>query len=115
MHDDLVGNRQYLMARCMLLQDLLHEHCTPRHDHSAMLLAQSSVTLDQPSQTSFVTHSGLSFKKSTSKKGFEGDLEAGQGLQAGALGAMPVTSIASSLPFTAINLVFKVHCTAYVH
>lgn len=51
---------------------------------------------------------GLSFKKSTSKKGFEGVLEAGQRLQAGALGARPVVSISSSLPFTPINLVFKV-------
>ena len=64
----------------------------------------------KPQQNPFCCATGLSFKKNPQALS-GGDLEEGQGLQGagpGTVGGSPV-SLSSSLPFTPISLIFKVH------
>ena len=54
-------------------------------------------------------HAGLSFKKSPQAEPL-GDVEEGRGLQAAGPGLVTggIVSLSSSLPFTPINLIFRV-------
>ena len=54
-------------------------------------------------------HAGLSFKKSPQAEAL-GDVEEGRGLQAAGPGLVTggAVSLSSSLPFTPINLIFRV-------